>query len=195
MVILASGGANIASLQYALQRLGASSWVSAEADEIRAASHVILPGVGAAAAAMARLRHHGLDLLVPSLSQPVLGICLGMQLLYQGSDEGAAACLGIIPGSATRFPASPGRPVPHMGWNTLRIGTPSLLLEGLKSGDYAYFVHSYLLGVNGATLATTEYGVEFSACVQSRNFCGAQFHPERSGGVGARLLHNFLSLH
>lgn len=194
MAIIASG-ANIASLQYALQRLDASSTVTSDADEIRAASHVILPGVGAAAEAMMRLRHHGLDRLVPALSQPVLGICLGMQLLYASSDEGAAACLSIIPGNAIRFPRTAGRPVPHMGWNTLHIGKTTALLEGLQSGDYAYFVHSYALQVGEATVASTEYGVQFSACVQWRNFCGAQFHPERSAGVGARLLHNFLSLH
>jgi imidazole glycerol-phosphate synthase subunit HisH len=195
VAIIASGGANIASLQYALQRLDASSTVTSDADEIRAASHVILPGVGAAAEAMMRLRHHGLDRLVPALSQPVLGICLGMQLLYASSDEGAAACLSIIPGNAIRFPRTTGRPVPHMGWNTLHIGKTTALLEGLQSGDYAYFVHSYALQVGEATVASTEYGVQFSACVQWRNFCGAQFHPERSAGVGARLLHNFLSLH
>ena len=132
---------------------------------------------------------------MPALTQPVLGICLGMQLLYAGSDEGSAACLGIIPGNAARFPHAAGRPVPHMGWNTLHIGKASALLEGLQSGDYAYFVHSYALEVSDATLASSDYGLTFSACVQWRNFCGAQFHPERSAGVGARLLRNFLSLH
>ena len=195
VAIIAGGGANIASLQFALQRLGANSTVTADHDAIRAASHVILPGVGAAAHAMTRLRQEGLDRLVPALTQPVLGICLGMQLLYAGSDEGGATCLSIIPGNATRFPNIAGRPVPHMGWNTLQLDKASALLEGLQSGDYAYFVHSYALEVSDATLASSEYGVRFSACVQWRNFCGAQFHPERSAGVGARLLRNFLSLH
>jgi glutamine amidotransferase len=195
VAIIASGGANIASLQYALQRLGASSTVTSDADEIQAASHVILPGVGAAADAMMRLRQHGLDQIVPALTQPVLGICLGMQLLYTSSEEGAASCLSIIPGNAVRFPQVSGRPVPHMGWNTLHVGKASALLDGLQSGDYAYFVHSYALKLSDATVASTEYGVQFSACVQWRNFCGAQFHPERSARVGARLLHNFLSLH
>jgi glutamine amidotransferase len=195
VAIIAGGGANIASLQFALQRLGANSTVTADHDAIRAASHVILPGVGAAAHAMTRLRQEGLDRLVPALTQPVLGICLGMQLLYAGSDEGGATCLSIIPGNATRFPNIAGRPVPHMGWNTLHLDKASALLEGLQSGDYAYFVHSYALEVSDATLASSEYGVRFSACVQWRNFCGAQFHPERSAGVGARLLRNFLSLH
>jgi glutamine amidotransferase len=195
VAIIASGGANIASLQFALQRLGASSTVTADHEAIRAASHVILPGVGAAADAMTRLRQQGLDRLVPALTQPVLGICLGMQLLYAGSDEGGATCLSIIPGNAARFPHIAGRPVPHMGWNTLQLDKASALLEGLQSGDYAYFVHSYALEVSDATLASSEYGARFSACVQWRNFCGAQFHPERSAGVGAQLLRNFLSLH
>jgi glutamine amidotransferase len=118
IVIVASGGANIASLQFALQRLEAPSVVSADAAEIRAASHVILPGVGAAADAMSRLRQSRLDTLIPTLQQPVLGICLGMQLLYEASQEGDARCLGIIPGSAARLAGAPDRPVPHMGWNT-----------------------------------------------------------------------------
>lgn len=194
VAIVASGGANIASLQFALQRLGASSTVTADHAEIRAASHVILPGVGAAADAMTRLRQQGLDQIVPALTQPVLGICLGMQLLYAASDEGPASCLSIIPGNAERFPVDGGRPVPHMGWNTLHIGKASELLAGLRSGDYAYFVHSYALKVSEATLASAEYGARFSACVQWRNFCGTQFHPERSAAVGARILRNFLTL-
>jgi len=194
VVIIASGGANIASLQFALERLGANSRVSADPEQIRNASHVILPGVGAAADAMARLRQRNLDTLLPSLKQPVLGICLGMQLLFDASEEGQANCLGIIPGLAGRFAAAPGRPVPHMGWNTLSIERPSALLEGLSPGDYAYFVHSYALAMSAATIASSHYGNPFSACVQRDNFYGAQFHPERSAKVGARLLRNFLEL-
>lgn len=194
VVIIASGGANIASLQFALERLGANSRVSADPEQIRNASHVILPGVGAAADAMARLRQRNLDTLLPSLNQPVLGICLGMQLLFDASEEGQANCLGIIPGLASRFAAAAGRPVPHMGWNTLSIEKPSALLEGLSPGDYAYFVHSYALSTGAATIASSHYGNPFSACVQQGNFYGAQFHPERSAKVGARLLRNFLEL-
>jgi glutamine amidotransferase len=194
VVIIASGGANIASLQYALQRLGATSSVAADSDRIRNATHVILPGVGAAADAMSRLRRDNLDTLIPTLRQPVLGICLGMQLLLEESDEGRARCLGIIPGRATRFAAATDRPVPHMGWNTLGSLRPSALLQGLSEGDYAYFVHSYSLTLSAATIASTDYGGPFSACVQSGNFYGAQFHPERSSRVGARLLQNFLNL-
>jgi glutamine amidotransferase len=194
VVIVANGGANIASLQFALQRLKAASAVTADPDEIRAASHVILPGVGAAADAMSRLRQSGLDALIPSLRQPVLGICLGMQLLFEASEEGDAACLGIIPGRAARIPGAAERPVPHMGWNTLDLRRPCALLAGLADGDHAYFVHSYALDVGPATVASTAYGAPISACVQWRNFYGAQFHPERSAAVGARLLRNFLAL-
>lgn len=194
IVIVANGGANIASLQFALKRLEAASVVSADAAQIRAASHVILPGVGAAADAMARLRQSGLDALIPTLRQPVLGICLGMQLLFEASQEGDARCLGIIPGRAARIAQVPDLPVPHMGWNTLEIRRSSALLTGLADGDYAYFVHSYALAQSEATIASTCYGAEFSACVQWRNFYGAQFHPERSAAVGARLLGNFLAI-
>lgn len=194
VVIIESGGANTASLQFALQRLGASSAVSADAQQIKAAGRLILPGVGAAADAMARLRQSGLDVLIPSLQQPLLGICLGMQLLFDASDEGQSTCLGIVPGHAARFAPAADRPVPHMGWNTLNIERTHPLLEGLSPGDYAYFVHSYALAPSSATLATCRYGEAFSACVQWRNFYGTQFHPERSGSVGARLLQNFLRL-
>jgi imidazole glycerol-phosphate synthase subunit HisH len=194
IAIVASGGANIASLQFALQRLGTGSTVTADPEQIRAASHVILPGVGAAANAMARLRQHRLDTVIPSLQQPVLGICLGMQLLYESSQEGEACCLGIIPGRAARFTAAADRPVPHMGWNSLVIRRPCALLAGLADGDYAYYVHSYALELSAATVASSSYGAPFSACVQWRNFYGAQFHPERSAAAGARLLENFLTI-
>ena len=194
MVIVASGGANIASLQFALQRLGATSAVSANARKIREASHVILPGVGAAAHAMSRLKEQNLDSLIPSLQQPVLGICLGMQLLFEASEEDAAQCLGVIPGRAARLPCDSAHPVPHMGWNTLKIDRPGALLDGLQQDDYAYFVHSYALPPGPAMTASSDYGLTFSACVQWRNFFGAQFHPERSAQVGARLLRNFISL-
>lgn len=195
IVIVATGGANIASLQFALQRLDAVSTLTTDAEQICAASHVILPGVGAAADAMSRLRQNGLDRVIPTLEQPVLGICLGMQLLYAASSEGDTRCLGIIPGRAQRFAPARDRPVPHMGWNTLDIQRPCALLEGLADGAYAYFVHSYALDLSAATIASTAYGTPFSACVQWRNFYGAQFHPERSAAVGARLLENFLAIH
>jgi imidazole glycerol-phosphate synthase subunit HisH len=189
---VASGGANLASLAFALERLGESCTVSADPERIAAATHVILPGVGAAADAMARLERAGLDQVLPALRQPVLGICLGMQLLHEASEEGGAACLGIIPGTAARLADAPALPVPHMGWNTLEIERECPLLEGLTEADYAYFVHSYALRPSAATVASCRYGVTFSACVAWRNFYGVQFHPERSAGTGARLLANFL---
>lgn len=195
VVIIASGGANLASLQFALERLHVPCCVSADQERIRAATHVILPGVGAAADAMQRLCRAGLDQLIPTLRQPVLGICLGMQLLYESSAEGQTRCLGLIPGRAERFPDAPGLPVPHMGWNTLDIARASPLLAGLGAGDYAYFVHSYALPVGPETVAATRYGASFSACVERNNFYGAQFHPERSAAAGARLLQNFIALH
>jgi glutamine amidotransferase len=195
VVIVATGGANIASLRFALERLGAASEVSADPVRIRSASHVILPGVGAAGDAMGRLRAGGLDTLIPSLTQPVLGICLGMQLLHESSAEGNTRCLGIIPGAASRLVEAPGRPVPHMGWNTLELERRCPLLDGFGGGDHAYFVHSYALPASEATIASCRYGSTFSACVAWRNFFGAQFHPERSAQVGARLLRNFLEIH
>jgi glutamine amidotransferase len=194
VVIVPTGGANIASLQYALERLRVPSRVSADAGCIRAASHVILPGVGAAGDAMQRMRRDGLETVIRELRQPVLGVCLGMQLLYEASAEGPTSCLGVLPGRAERFTPAPGRPVPHMGWNSLENVGESPLLSGISAADYAYFVHSYAVPVGPATLATTNYGLEFSACVGWRNFYGTQFHPERSAAVGARVLQNFVSL-
>jgi imidazole glycerol-phosphate synthase subunit HisH len=195
IVIVACGGANIASLEFALERLDAPAEVSSDAQRIRCASHVILPGVGAAPDAMARLRSSGLDSLIPSLTQPVLGICLGMQLLHECSAEGPTRCLGVIPGESVRLTGAPGRPVPHMGWNTLDMERPSPLLEGLGARDHAYFVHSYAVPEGAATIASCRYGAAFSACVAWRNFYGVQFHPERSAAAGARVLRNFLGLH
>ncbi len=194
MVVIENGGANTASLRHALERLAVASDLSSDAAAIRAASHVILPGVGAASDAMSRLRARGLDDLIPRLTQPVLGICLGMQLLYESSEEGATPCLGVIRGTARRLVALPGRPVPHMGWNQLTPTASAPLLEGIESGAHAYFVHSYALPVGTETIASTRYGDELSAVIARDNFFGTQFHPERSAHTGARLLENFLAL-
>jgi glutamine amidotransferase len=193
-VIVASGGANLASLRFALGRLGFDAPVTEDAEKIRSASHVILPGVGAARDAMRRLDAAGLTATIPKLTQPVLGICLGMQLLFSGSDEDNARCLGIIDGVARRFPGGEYLPVPQMGWNQLVLERPSALLEGSADGDYAYFLHSYALPTGPYTRATTEYGIPFSAVVEQDNFFGTQFHPERSSKAGARLLANFLRM-
>jgi glutamine amidotransferase len=194
LVIIDSGGANIASLRFALERLKCVPVVSADPDIVRNATHVVLPGVGAAADAMARLRRAGLVDVVPTLRQPVLGICLGMQLLFERSEEGDTTCLGAIPGTATRLRAEPDRPVPHMGWNQLRIERTGRLLDQVESGEYAYFVHSFAVAVGAATLASCNYGHDFSAVVERANFLGTQFHPERSAATGARILANFLRL-
>jgi glutamine amidotransferase len=193
-VIVASGGANIASLQFALERLGCTPLLSANRKEIEAATHVILPGVGAAQDAMSRLDSAGLSGLIPQLRQPVLGICLGMQLLYDSSEEQDARCLGVLPGRARHFAPVAGRPVPHMGWNRLRAVHDHPLLADICDGEFVYFVHSYALAPAGETVAVSEYGAEFSAIVSRGNFHGAQFHPERSAATGARFLANFLEL-
>lgn len=193
VVIIENGGANTASLLYALERLGCPAQLTADPDEVRSASHVILPGVGTASDAMRRLRSRELDRVIPALTQPVLGICLGMQLLFAHSDEGATACLGIFSDDVRRLMPARGRPVPHMGWNQLEALRPDALIEGLEPTDYVYFVHSYAAPVGAATVASVEYGARLSAVVRERNFWGVQFHPERSGRAGARILQNFLS--
>jgi glutamine amidotransferase len=199
VVVIDSGGANIASLLYALRRLGTEAEVSANPARIRAASHVLLPGVGAAPDAMSRLRAAGIDSLLPTLTQPVLGICLGMQLLFEASEEATAGmgetpCLGVVPGRVTRMSVSPGLPVPHMGWNQLEPLRDDALFDGIARGAYAYFVHSFAAAQGANTLATCDYGGSFSAAVRRNNFRGVQFHPERSAAVGARLLGNFLAI-
>ena len=194
VAIIANGGANIASLRFALDRLGVSSQLTSDADDLRRAPRVILPGVGAAADAMERLHSLGLAAVIPTLTQPVLGICLGMQLLFAGSEEGDTACLGILPARVTRFPDRQGFPVPHMGWNQIVPRADSPLTRGLGDGAYVYFVHSYAAPVGPWTEAVTDYGGEFSAVVRHANFHGAQFHPERSSRAGQRLLANFLAL-
>jgi len=193
-VIIDSGGANLASLQFAFERLGAKTRVSAEAAEITSAARVILPGVGSAGDAMTRLRKNGIADLLPSLTQPVLGICLGMQLLFERSEEGNTDCLGILPDEVKRLQPVQGRPVPHMGWNQLSPVREDPLLEGILADDYVYFVHSFAVPVSNMTLASADYGIALSAIVRRGNFWGTQFHPERSAQTGARLLANFLRL-
>jgi glutamine amidotransferase len=193
-VIIPSCGSNLASLQFALERLGAEVPLTEDPARIRAASHVILPGVGAAAPGMARLAAAGLVDLIPTLTQPVLGICLGMQLLFARSEEEDTPCLGVVDAEVRRFPPSPDLPVPQMGWNELEPVGVSPLLAGVPKGAYAYFVHSYAAPPGPYTRATTTYGVPFSAVIEQGNFFGTQFHPERSSRNGALILDNFLKI-
>jgi glutamine amidotransferase len=194
VAIIDSGGANLASLGFALQRLGADAFVTNESAAIKRAERVILPGVGSAAIAMQRLRDAQLTETIRGLSQPVIGICLGMQLLFDRSEEGAERCLGVIPGNVQRIAASAGLPVPHMGWNQLALRADDPLLRGIELGAYVYFVHSYAVAPAAHTLATTDYGTPLAAVVRRENFWGTQFHPERSSVTGAKILKNFLEL-
>ncbi len=198
VAVVDSGVANLASVLAALRRIGAEAEVTADPARIEKAERVILPGVGAAAAAMAQLRRKNLHGLLPKLMQPVLGICLGMQLLFARSFEGKTEpiqCLEIFSGDIRLIPAMPGMPVPHMGWNRLKPLQPEHpLLRGVADGDYAYFVHSYAAAPDDAAIATSDYGAPFSAIAARRNFFGCQFHPERSGAVGRRILENFMRI-
>jgi imidazole glycerol-phosphate synthase subunit HisH len=192
LAIVDSGGANIASVRFALERLGIRSELTADPAVIRAADRVILPGVGSAQEGMKRLQARGLVECVRGLTQPVLGICLGMQLLFESSEEGDTPSLGIIPGRVALLPESPGITVPHMGWNTVLCGTEPGLLDGIAPAARFYFVHSFAGPVNAFTVASCDHGTPFAAIVKRANFSGVQFHPERSGAVGARLLRNFV---
>ena len=194
VVIIDSGGANIASLQFALRRLGTDATLTANADCIRHASHVILPGVGAAADAMQRLTQHKIGEIIPTLTQPVLGICLGMQLLAECSEENDTKCLGVLPGKAERLAGNSSTPVPNMGWCQTQFADGHALLKNIASGSYFYFLHSYALPVQEYTLATAEHSRAFSAIVSRGNFFATQFHPERSSAAGSQLLQNFLDL-
>lgn len=195
LAIVASAVGNLASVQAAVDRLGAPYDLTADPDVIRAASHVIFPGVGAAKAAMADVDAKGLRDVLKGLKQPLLGVCLGMQLLYEGSCEGGGIdCLGLIPSRIELIPDR-GLTIPHMGWTQLNLKqVDHPLLRGVNGGDYVYFVHSFYAPVGAETLASADHGVEISAVVQRGNVYGCQFHPERSGPVGARILANFLEL-
>jgi len=197
LVIIDTGCANLSSVRFAFERLGARVLVSANKDTLLQAPRLVLPGVGTAAAAMAAIEAKGLTDIIRGLTQPVLGVCLGMQLLCNSSRErGAGAkdvpCLGLIPLDIVELDSA-GQPLPHMGWNQLTPG-PHPLFAGIDQGDYVYFVHSYCAPVSAYTLASSDYGQSFSAAIGKDNFLGVQFHPEKSGAIGAQILKNFLSL-
>ena len=217
---------NIRSVLNALGRVGASDYVlTADRDLLRKASHVILPGVGEASTAMQNLRDAGLADFIPMLTQPVLGICVGAQLMCAGSEEGSTRCMGIFPAEVRRFKETSTEKVPHMGWNSLRepfasasdmfalrsksegrccaaanmssasaTGFSSPLFAGLNQGEYVYFVHSYYPEVCENTIAVANHGIDFSAALNKDNFFACQFHPEKSGAAGERILKNFLAL-
>lgn len=192
VAVIDAGGANIGSVRYALDRLGVASILTSDAAVIAASERVILPGVGAAKAAMARLQQLDLIPTLRALQQPLLGICLGMQLLFESSEEGDVETLGLLQGRVGKLPGTPGVRIPHMGWNRLAIRRESPLLEGIQAGASCYFVHSYAAPVTPDCIASSAHGIPFAAVVQRGNVAGMQFHPERSGAVGARLLQNFI---
>ena len=195
VAIIGYGAGNTASVQFALERLGCEAVITADPAVVASADKVILPGVGAAGYAMQRLAELGLIDPIRAFERPLLGVCLGQQLLFERSEEGEGVdLLGFIPGTVTRLDVRPDLPVPHMGWTQLDRGRPDTLLEGVKDGDYAYFVHSFVCPDSDATIACADYGTEVPAVVRSGNRWGCQFHPERSAATGARILKNFLSL-
>jgi glutamine amidotransferase len=191
VAVIKYNAGNTRSVVNALDRLGVAALVTAEPEIIRASDKVIFPGVGHASAAMQSLRESGLDKLIPTLSQPVLGICLGMQLMCAYSEEGDTVGMGIFPNRVRLFGG--GLKVPHMGWNTTWANSGSLF-EPLAQKPYFYFVHSYFCEVNGHTASITDYGQPFSSAIEHKNFFGVQFHPEKSGSTGQQLLERFLAI-
>ncbi len=200
IAIVKYNAGNVRSVQYALERLGVQGIWTDDPAVLRAADKVIFPGVGEASTAMEYLRARGLAEVLCDLKQPVLGICLGLQLFCRHSEEGNTTCLGIFDAAVRRFPSVlPGQEgdsrlkVPHMGWNRLKKMQGSLF-SGVREGSFVYFVHSFYAGLNPDTAAQAEYGMPFSAALQRDNFFAVQFHPERSGPVGQQILENFLNL-
>lgn len=194
IVVIDSIGANLASVSNAVKREGVDFELTSDLDKIQKASHVIFPGVGAAASAMIRVKEMGLNELIPKLKQPFLGICLGMQLLFSGSEEGDVPCLGVVEGSVKRFQLGDSFTVPHMGWNQVSYQPHSRLFKKIDPESYFYFVHSYHAPEVDEIVATTEYGTNVPVAFEKDNFFGVQFHPEKSASVGAQLIRNFLTL-
>ena len=195
VAIIGYGAGNTASVQFALERLGCEAVITADPVVVAEAERVILPGVGAAGYAMERLAALGLVEPLRAFQRPLLGVCLGQQLLFDRSEEGGGVdLLGLIPGVVTKFDIDPALPVPHMGWSRLQTVKADPLIEGVADGSYAYFVHSFVCPDGEATLARADYGTVVPAVVRNGNRWGCQFHPERSAEAGARILKNFLEL-
>lgn len=193
IAIIDYNAGNVKSVQFALERLGKSAVLTSDKAKIEAADKVIFPGVGEASSTMENLHKTGLAQLIPTLTQPVLGICLGMQLMCATSEEGNANGLEIFPMSVRRFPTDTALKVPHIGWNTIgKLDSP--LFQNLSANEYMYFVHSFYVEQGAATVATTDYVQPFSAALHKDNFYAVQFHPEKSGAAGEQILTNFLSL-
>lgn len=197
IVIIKYNAGNIESVNNALNRLGVNAEITADAGKIRSADKVIFPGVGEASTTMTYLKKHGLDELIVSLKQPVLGICLGLQLMCSHSEENDVTCLGIFEEKVKRFIPNPGEEfitkVPHMGWNAISNLKSELFSREIEN-QYVYFVHSYYASIGEHTAATCNYIVPFSAALQKENFYATQFHPEKSGTIGAKILENFLKI-
>ena len=193
VAIIKYNAGNIQSVLYALERIGVKAIVTDNVTEIRSASKVIFPGVGEASTAMNYLRERGLDIIIKDLTQPVLGICLGMQLMCQHSEENDTPCLGIFDSTVKKFIATEQCKVPQVGWNKIK-NTSGSLFQGLENGSYCYFVHSYYAGLCNNTIAITEFTTEFSSALRKNNFYGVQFHPEKSASIGETILKNFISL-
>lgn len=192
VAVLDIGMGNTASVLWALERLGAVANLARSAEDIDRADHLILPGVGAAGHAARTLDARGLREPILAFSGPILGICLGMQLLYESSAEGDAEGLGLIAGRVVKVPSRRDLPTPHMGWNSLDVTRDEALLSGVANGDHVYFVHGFAAPVGPDTVAAVSYGDRWTAAVRRGRVMGCQFHPERSGAVGARILQNFL---
>lgn len=194
VAILKYNAGNVFSVDCALRRLGVEPIVTDNVEQLRRADKVVFPGVGEASSAIAYLRSRHLDELIRSLTQPVIGICIGQQLLCRNSEEGNTECIGVFDTSVKRFSEAPGVKVPEMGWNTIKPLVDNPLLKGIDENSYVYYVHSYYVPVCDDTIAVTDYSLPFSAAMNKDNFYATQFHPEKSGGVGELILKNFLIL-